>query len=147
MVLSRQPGPQILMSEPPFTMEELKHALERFKNNKPGDEAGLVAELVQVAPTELLETAFLSYNHVLTPGDVPAEWRKTLFTMIPKTMHAKTVTDFRPTVSTRMFYNFFANMLLAGMDPILDNQQPKKSSSSSSSSSSPTNTSKDSSST
>ena len=44
------PGPQILMSEPPFTMEELKHALGRFKNNKPGDEAGLVAELVLPQP-------------------------------------------------------------------------------------------------
>ena len=34
----------------------------------------------------------LFYNHALASGDVPAEWRKTLFTMILKTMHAKTVT-------------------------------------------------------
>jgi hypothetical protein len=95
-------------------MEELKHALERFKNNKPGDEAGLVAELVQVAPTELLETAFLSYNHVLTPGDVPAEWRKTLFTMIPKTMRAKTVTFvlwFLFVFSVFFAYIFFSHTL------------------------------------
>lgn len=98
------PEPQILMSEPPFTMQELKHALGQLKTNKSGDEAGLVAELVQVAPVELLEIALLFYNHVLTSGDVPAEWRKTLFTMIAKTMRAKTVTDFRPIASTRIFY-------------------------------------------
>ena len=40
------PEPQILMSEPPFTMQELKHALGQLKTNKSGDEAGLVSELV-----------------------------------------------------------------------------------------------------
>ena len=120
------PEPQILMSEPPFTMQELKHALGQLKTNKSGDEAGLVAELVQVAPVELLEIAFLFYNHVLTSGDVPAEWRKTLFTMIAKTMRAKTVTDFRPIAPTRIFLQQIAYMLLARMDPILDNQQPEE---------------------
>ena len=34
----------------------------------------------------------LFYKHALASGDVPAEWRKTLLTMILETMHAKTVT-------------------------------------------------------
>ena len=41
-------------------------------------------------------------------------------------MIAKTVADFRPIVSTRIFYNLFAYMLLARMDPILDDQQPEE---------------------
>jgi len=56
------PLPFPVLSEPPSSMEDLWHALRRMKANRCDDDAGLVAELVQFSPNQILQNLFCLYN-------------------------------------------------------------------------------------
>ena len=56
------PLPFPVQSEPPSSMEDLWHALRRMKANRCDDDAGLVAELVQFSPNQILQNLFCLYN-------------------------------------------------------------------------------------
>ena len=66
------------------------------------------------------------YNDVLYTGEPPASWSKTLFTMLPKKLRAKQVTDFRPIANLRLLYKVFAYLLLGRLEHVLDAQQPEE---------------------
>ena len=50
------------LSEPPWSMEDLWHALRRLKANRCDDDAGLVAELVQFSPNHVLQDLLRLYT-------------------------------------------------------------------------------------
>ena len=123
---SEDPARPAELSEQPFTMQELRRGIERMRNNRSGDEAGLVAELVKDIPAEFRQVLLDLYNGTLQSGDVPSSWRHTLFTMLAKTPSARAVTDFRPIANIRLFYKLFAYMLLGRIEGILDEAQPEE---------------------
>ena len=98
------PLPPAVFSEPIWTIREMKAAIRRLKNGKGGDEVGLTAELLKHVPHEFLDALLQLYNDVLYTGEPPASWSKTLFTMLPKKLRAKQVTDFRPIANLRLLY-------------------------------------------
>ena len=65
------PLPFPMLSEPPWSMEDLWHALRRMKANRGDDDAGLVAELVQFSPNHVLEELLNLYNDTLFSSEVP----------------------------------------------------------------------------
>ena len=69
------------------------------------DECGLVAEVLKHAPDFFIDT--LSAQYLMRTGQVPADWRKTSFNMLPKTMRAEVPSKYRPIATIRLSYKFF----------------------------------------
>ena len=72
------------LTEEPWTLQELMGAVEKLKLNKSGDECGLVAEVFKHIPTNFAAKILRLYNDLLSNGDIPSSWRRTLFTMLAK---------------------------------------------------------------
>ena len=100
------------LTEEPWTLQELMGAVEKLKSNKSGDECGLVAEVFKHIPANFAAKILRLYNDLLSNGDIPSSWRRTLFTMLAKHRQAALVTEFRPIASVRLFYKIFAYMIL-----------------------------------
>ena len=120
------PLPPLYLSEPFWTIHELKIAIRRLKNDKGGDEVGLTAELLKHVPNEFLDALLRLCNDVLYTGEPPTSWSRTLFTMLPKKLRAKQATDFRPIANLRLLYKTFAYLLLGRLEHVLDAQQPEE---------------------
>ena len=120
------PLPFPSLSEPPWSMEDLWHALHRMKANRCDDDAGLVAELVQFSPNHVLQDLLCLYNETLFSGEVPESWKLTTFMMLPKSRHARVPADYRPMASVRLLYKIFAYMMLARVEPALEIHQPQE---------------------
>ena len=121
-----EPQPPLVLDEPPWALHELDRAIKALKTGKAADDGGLVAELLKNSSDEMLLALVSLYNQVLFTGDVPPSWHKTLFTMLPKKVVAKIVTDFRPIASLRLLYKTFAHMILHRIEPLLDARQPEE---------------------
>ncbi len=123
------PAPPMTMptlTEPPWTMAELRHAISRLQMKKSGDDLGLVAELLKHSPDDFLNALLHVMTEVLTSGNVPSSWQRTLSKMIPKTRAAKSVSDFRPIANVRLLYKPFAYLMLGRMEDALEATQPEE---------------------
>ena len=114
------------LTETPWTLEELLKTLQRMKSNKAADENGLVAELLKYVPIEYLELLLNSFNRVLSHGNTPSTWHKTIFKMLAKCSRAKVTADFRPIANISLFYKTFAYMILGPVEDCLDAAQPEE---------------------
>lgn len=119
------PRSLVTLTEPSWTMSELKSAVRRLHPNKSCDEAGLVAELLKHAPDELLQILVELFDHVLRSGIIPLDWRRTVFIMLAKKARACQPSDFRPIAIVRLLYKTFAYMILGRIEDRLDEMQPE----------------------
>ena len=113
------PAPPMTMptlTEPPWTMEELKHAISRLREKKEkkkkGDDLGFVAGFLKHSPDDFLNASLLVMREMLTSGNVPSSWQTTSSKMLPKTRAAKSVSDFQPIANVRLLYKVFAYLML-----------------------------------
>ena len=83
---------------------------------------GWLRRYSSTCPPTLQPKFFRLYND----GHIPASWRRTLFTMLAKHRKAALVMDFQPIASVRLFYKFFAYMILHRIQPCLDSCQPEE---------------------
>ena len=123
------PAPPMTMptlTEPPWTMAELKHAISRLKSKRRGDDLGLVAEFLKHSPDDFLNALLLVMREVRRSGNVPSSWQRTFFKMLPKTKAAKSVSDFRPIANVRLLYKLFAYLMLGRMEDALEASQPEE---------------------
>ena len=67
-----------------------------------------------------------AFNFILRTGQIPASWKLTLFTMLPKKVHSIQTSDFRPVANIRLFYKVFAYMVLNRIENVLELEQPEK---------------------
>ena len=100
--------------------------MSRVKIKKSGDELGLVAELLKHSPDDFLNALLHVMKEVLTSGNVPSSWHRTLFKMLPKTRAAKSVSDVRPIANVRLLYKLFAYLMLGRMEDALEATQPEE---------------------
>ena len=114
------------LTEPPWTMAELKHAISRLRVGRTGDYLGLVAELSKHSPDDFLNALLHVMAQVLASGNVPPSWQITLFRMLPKTSTAKSVSDFRPIANVRLLYSLFAYLMLGRMEDSLEAMQSEE---------------------
>ena len=114
------------LTEEPWTLQELMGAVEKLKLNKSGDECAFVAEVFKHISTNFAAKILRLYNDLLSNGDIPSGWRRTLFTMLAKHREAALVTEFWPIASVRVFYKIFAYMILHRIQPCLDSHQPEE---------------------
>ena len=99
---------------------------ELVEMQKSADERGLVAELLKYAPDFFIAKLVDSFNDLMTTGDVPHEWHKTLFKMLPKNSRSKLPSDYRPIANIRLFYKLFAYMILGRIEAQLESTQPEE---------------------
>ena len=59
-----------MLTEAPWGMNELRVAIRRAKNNRTGDDLGLVAELLKHAPEGYLEALLDVFRHALNTGQI-----------------------------------------------------------------------------
>ena len=121
-----RPMDRPMLTEAPWSMNELRVAIRRAKNNRTGDDLGLVAELLKHAPESYLETLLDVFRHALISGQIPTSWQTTIFRMLPKSSCAKFASDFRPIASLRLLYKIFAYLMLGRMEDALENSQPEE---------------------
>ena len=67
------------LTETAWKKSDVYKAIKRMKMQKSADERGLVAELLKYAPDYFIAKLVDSFNDLMTTGDVPHEWHKTLF--------------------------------------------------------------------
>ena len=115
-----------VLDERPWTIEELQVAIKRMKCKRGAGEAGLVAELLKHAPQELLVALLHLYNDILSCGNVPSEWSKTVFIMLAKKVKATHASDFRPIAIVWLLYKVFAYLVLGRTEDCLEQQQPQE---------------------
>ena len=115
------------LTEPPWTMKRLKHAIiSRLKMKKGGDDVGLVAELLKHLPDDFLNALLHVMKEVLISGNVPSSWQITHFQMLPRTRAAKSVSGFQPIAKVRLLYKLFAYLMLGRMEDSLEATQPEE---------------------
>ena len=114
------------LTEPNWSLQELKGAIERMKANKASDECGLVAELLHFAPENVVTALLGIMNQILHTGQVPSSWQKTMFQMLPKTKNARTTKDFRPIANIRLIHKTFAYLILGRIEEPLEHAQPEE---------------------
>ena len=115
-----KPMDRPMLTEAPWSMNELTAAIRRAKNKRTGDDLGLVAELLKYAPEGYLETLLDVFPHALSTGQIPTSWQTTVFKMLPKSRCAKFASDFRPIASLRLLYKIFAYLMLGRMENTLE---------------------------
>ena len=121
-----RPMDRPILTEAPWSMNELRVAIRRAKNNRTGDDLGLVAELLKHAPEGYLEALLDVFRHALSTGQIPTSWQTTISKMLPKSSCAKFASDFRPIASLRLLYKIFAYLMLGRMEDTLEDSQPEE---------------------
>lgn len=107
----------------PFTMPELQKAISKMKNRKCADEGGLVADMFKQASRQFLECLLEAFNRMLAAGELDSSWRRTLFTMIPKSGDRKDPANWRPIAVLRVSYKMFSRLVHDRLKPILEQHQ------------------------
>ena len=105
---------------------EVYKAIKRMKVQKSADECGLVAEILKHVPDSFIDTLVGQFNDLMRTGQVPTDWRKTSFKMLPKTIRAKVPSEYRPIATIRLFYKLFAYMILGRVETQLETHQPEE---------------------
>ena len=85
-----------VFSENDWHKDELLMAIKRLKANKSADEKGLVAELLHFASDDFLDRLLGLFNGLMHSPQVPIDWRKTIFNMLPKHGRAKFLLSIGP---------------------------------------------------
>ena len=96
-----------------------------MKANKAADEKGFVAELIHFASDNFLDQLFRLFTGFMHSPQVPIDWRKTIFNMLPKHGRAKVPAEYRAIASIRLLYKTFAYMILGRVEPFLEAAQPE----------------------
>ena len=65
------PSQPAVLTEPRFSLEELRAAILKLEPNKGVNDAGLVPDLLQYVPDGFLSDLLLLFKHVLYSGDAP----------------------------------------------------------------------------
>ena len=79
----------LVSSENDWHKEELLMAIKRLNANKFANEKWFVAELLHFASDDFLDRILVVFNGVMHFPQVPIDWRKTIFNMLPKHGRAK----------------------------------------------------------
>ena len=108
------------LTEAAWEKSDVYKAIKRMKPQKSADERGFVAELLKHAPDIFIAKLVDGFNDLMSSGEVPHEWRKTLFKMLPKNLRSRVPSDYRPIASIRLFYKVFAYMILGRVEAQLD---------------------------
>ena len=116
----------LVLSENDWHKDELLVATKRLKANKSADEKGFVAELLRFAFEDFLDRLLESFNGLMHSPQVPIDWRKTIFKMLPKHGRAKVPAEYRLIASIRLLYKTFAYMILGRVEPFLEAAQPEE---------------------
>ena len=85
------PGGDLLptqFTEIAWAKGEVHKAIKRMKVQKSADECGLVAEVLKQVPDSFIATLVVQFNGLMKTGQVPTDWQKTSFKLLPKTTRA-----------------------------------------------------------
>ena len=73
------------LTETAWENSDVYKAIKRMKLQKSADKRALVAEsLLKYAPDFVTEKVVDNFTDLITTGDVPRQWHKTVFKMLPK---------------------------------------------------------------
>ena len=68
----------------PFTEEELKTSISALKNSKASGPDGILAEMIKSTMLKILPILLLLYNKILSYGEFPHEWARSIICPIFK---------------------------------------------------------------
>ena len=74
--------------EQPWTLKELRLAIQRPKLKQSPDETRLTAELLKAAPEKFLDQTLAALNIFLESGRIRGTWKLTTFRVLPKKLRA-----------------------------------------------------------
>ena len=83
------------LTETAWENSDVYKAIKRMKLQKSADKRGFVAEsLLKYAPDFVTEKVMDNFTDLITTGDVPRGWHKTVFKMLPKNSRSKVPSDY-----------------------------------------------------
>ena len=97
---------------------------KRLKANKSADEKVFVAEWLHFASDDFLDRVLELFNGLMHSQQVPVEWRKTTFNMLPKHGRAKVPADIPGPLQASAFCT--AYMIPGRVGPFLEAAQPEE---------------------
>ena len=94
----------------PFTEEELKASISALKNGKASGPDGIIAEMIKSTRVKISPILLLLYNKILSSGDFPNEWARSIICPIFKSGSLLDPGNFRGVSLIDIF-----NKILTGM--------------------------------
>ena len=96
----------------PFTMKELRHALQHTKNSSPGEDT-IFAEMVKKLPSNAQEALLKIYNDIWEADFLLRFWRTAFIIPIAKPgKYPKLTTSYRPIDLTSILLKIFEGFFL-----------------------------------
>ena len=80
-------------------------------------------KFLKYVPDSFIDTLVVQFNDLMRTGQVPTDWRKTSFKMLPKTRFPS---EYRPIATIRLFCKLFAYMILGRVEAQLETHQPEE---------------------
>ena len=95
----------------PFTMKELRHALQHTKNSSPGEDT-IFAEMVKKLPSNAQEALLKIYNGIWEADVLPPSWKTSVIIPIAKPgKDPKLRSSYRPIALTSVLCKIFERMV------------------------------------
>ena len=92
------------LTETVWEKSNVYKAIKRMKLQKSADKRGFVAESLLKYATDFVTAKVVdNFTDLITTGDVPREWHKTVFKMLPKNSRSKVPSNYRPIANIRLF--------------------------------------------
>lgn len=109
---------------PEITIEEIRLALRKAKNNKAPGEDGLVADAIKIGGTTLLQKIKTLFNMCLSDHTIPDKWYNATVILLHKKGDMAELDNYRPISLLSHLYKLFTRIITSRLENKLDFYQP-----------------------
>ena len=106
-----------------FTVKEVKTQLGFMAKGKAGDNAGLVAEMLQSSSDAFMEAMANMFSDILSTATTPAAWKHSRVRVLFKKGDAKMPENYRPITLLPILYKLFSRLILSRVRETLEGAQ------------------------
>ena len=106
--------------ETPFTIDELKCALDSTQNNKSPGPDGLTFEFYKAFSPQICPLLLRLYSDAIKTGQLPTKFNEAFITLLPKkTENNSSVNDYRPISLLNTDYKLLTKMIFLRLKPFI----------------------------
>ena len=109
---------------PCITIDEIKLALRKTKNNKAPGEDNVVADTIKIGGPRLLEKITVLFNLCIYNSTIPDKWHNAIVILLHKKGDIVELENYRPISLLSHLYKLFTKIITARLEKKLDFYQP-----------------------
>ena len=109
---------------PEISLQEIKYALQKMKNEKSPGEDQITSEMLKTEGKVLKEAVGILLNKCLTEGRIPESWNNAEIVLIYKKGDNTNLENYRPISLLSHLYKLFTRIITNRITAKLDSYQP-----------------------